>query len=227
MNKVLYENIYACREFTEDQYWKDMIWSCSCNKFPKGVSYNNIKNTVYVRPDYPNKRTEMLALPVDDPETCFEVLMHIFKNLLNLRSDEDIKFSRIDIENARKDNEIDLDCEWKKLKPRSVKTQILINFSVEKVKSLNLENINDDMNLSNILYRLIQLGIQFKQISGEDIEYNNGVISSIKGINYNSKTQNFELTNKQGYISHTANKINHNQLDKSMDKWIKQYRTYY
>lgn len=220
-NKILYEHIANSCEFTDDQDWKDMIRSCSQNKWPKGMSYNNVKGVLYVRADYQTRRTEMFTLPTD-PKLCFEMLMHIFKNILKLRSDNDIISSRIDIENARKNNEIDFDCEWKKLKPRSVKTQILMTYAIDQVKSRNL-----DMKQVNILYRLIQLGIQFKQVSAEDINYKNGVILSIKGVEYSSDTKNFILTNKQGYISGNNNKIVHDRFEKSMDKWMKNYRTYY
>lgn len=224
-NKVLYEYILNCKEYTEDPYWKEIIFSCSCNKFPRGMTYNNTKKTLYVRSDVSStkQRTTLLTLSNTNTKMCFETLMYAFKDLLNLRSEDDIKSSRVDIEQARKNNEIDLDCEWKKLKPRSVKNHILMNFAMEQAKSRNL-NLRD----AKILSHLIQLGIQFKQIAADDVDYSDGVIKSIKGVEYNEENNCFFLTNKQGYISHVNNnKTSQGSLDKCIDKWVKDHDKFF
>jgi len=143
--------------------------------------------------------------------------MYVFTNLLGLKSEKDIEKSKKDIETARQQNNVDLNCEWKKLKPRSVKNNILMNFALSQVEDYDL----DKKDVSK-LYRLIQLGLQFKKLSSDDFEYENGVVLSIKGLEYNEDTNFFVLTNKAGAISHsTSNKPNVNHLEKAVDKWAK------
>lgn len=218
MSKViLHENILKCRDFTQDEDWREILYNCACNKFPRGIKYNSLKHTLYVRINNVGRlKTETIILP-SDPNNCYETLMYVFTNLLGLRSRKDIEKSKKDIEIARKKNGIDLDCEWKKLKPRSVKNNILMNFAISKIDELEL----DKKDVSK-LYRLIQLGLQFKKLSSEDFEYDNGIIYSIKGLEYDEKTNFFILTNKQGTISHnTSGKTDVNHLEKAVDKWVK------
>jgi len=214
---ILYDNILKCCDNTQDEYWKEIIHNCACNKFPKGIKYNNLKRTLYVRSNNVGRiRIETITLP-NDPGNCYETLMYVFTHLLGLKSEKDIEKSKKDIETARQQNGIDLNCEWKKLKPRSVKNNILMNFTLSQV-----DNYKMDKKEVSKLYRLIQLGLQFKKLVSEDFEYDNGVIYSIKGLEFNEKSKFFILTNKQGAISHSAsNKPNINHFEKAVDKWAK------
>jgi hypothetical protein len=220
--KALYEHILEAKKYTKDEHWVDILDSCARNRFPKGAKYNHNKNILYVRTDATGRlKTETLTLP-QDPKNCYETLMHVFKNLLGLKSDNDIKKSKQQLEDARQKNYIELNCEWKKLKPRTVKNHILMNFVMEKIEEHELHEKNVTK-----LYKLIQLGIQFKQLSSDDFEYEDGIIYSIKGLEYDEDINFFTLTNKQGALSHVSlNKNANNHLEKSVDRWIKDYNTY-
>src|SRR5207253_3397236 len=184
---IIYPHILACRDLTLDPYWKEIITSCASNKFPKGVKYDNIRGIIHVRYEGSGGKscgTESIVLP-DKTEELYSKLMHSFKNLIGLRSPSDIKLGRDVLEDIRKKNEIDIDCEWKKLKPRFFKNYILMNYAISKIYEHNLPPKK-----SNTLYKLIQLGFQFKQLSSDDIEYKKGTITNIKGLKYDS-SKNF------------------------------------
>jgi len=221
---IIYNNILECAQFTTDNYWKEIFLSCACNKFPKGMKYDNIKNTLHINAKLDNSavarsQNDIFNLPENIQER-YEMLMYIFKDILKLKSQSDTDESKFKLEEVRKNNEIDLDCTWKKLKPRSLKNHILINFTIEQTKKYNI-----DMKSAIILYRLIQLGIQFRKISPNDIEYSKGVILSISGLKYNEKSGEFTLSqNKQKYTVYTNNKINKiNRFEKFVNKWVKDY----
>lgn len=220
--KVVYEHILEAKELTKDEYWRDIIDNCARNRFPKGAKYNHNKNMLYVRSDVTGRvRNETITLPLD-VKKCYETLMHVLKNLLGLKSDDDIKQSKQDIETARKKNDIDLDCEWKKLKPRTIKNHILMNYAISQIDEYGLT----DKDVSK-LYRLIQLGMQFKYLSSEDFQYENGVVHSVKGLEYNKKEGFFAFTNKRGPITHASpNKSSYDVLEKSIDRWVKEYNTH-
>jgi len=222
MSKILYEHIIEAKKYTKDMHWIDILDNCARNKFPKGAKYNYAKNMLYVRTDISGKlRTETLTLPTDG-KGCYDTLMHVFNKLLSMKSDEDIKESKRQLEVARKKNDVDLDCDWKKLKPKTIKNHILMNYASAQIKEYGL-NDKDTVRL----YRLIQLGMQFKQLSSDDFEYENGVVYSIKGLEYDESKEFFVLTGKQGAFSHVSNnKVAGNALEKSVDKWIKEYNTH-
>lgn len=224
---VIYHNIEKCCEFTEDSYWKDIIHSCACNKFPKGIRYEvklNNSPILHVRYECGRKFQNETFILTDKLNETYDILMFIFKNLLKLRSDTDIDKIKSDLEIIRKTNNIKTNCEWKKLKPRSVKNHILMNYAITRTESLCLEP-----RLANNLYRLIQLGFQFKNLTSNNINYKQGKIISISGLDFNKQTKSFKLTNNQGSIAKTNTENNHkiNQVKKTINKWVKDYKTYF
>lgn len=237
-NKILYDNIFKCQEYTTDAHWKEIIYSCACNKFPRGIKYDHTKNTLYIRYDFSGKsHNETIVLPTLSVENVneeanelviketYKTLMYVFKNLLNLRSDTDVNNSKNILEDIRKQNEVDLDCTWKKLKPKSVRNHILMNYAISQAELFELNSKQ-----AIVLYRLILLGFQFKQISSDDVKYKKGKILDIKGIEFNEDTQFFILTNPHGPIPKTDNNIKINKtgtVEKSIDKWVKLYKQNY
>ena len=190
--KILHENISECCQFTDDIEWQKIIYNCACGKFPKGVKYNNTTRSLYVHPDLPGrKKVEKIQLPpkgAENPEVCFGVLMDVFKNMLSLRSETDIIRDRDEIETVRKAGEVDLDCDWKELKPKTLKNHILINFALSQITlyGLNKKHVN-------ILYRQIQLAFQFKQLTSDDVDYRNGVIIGINHVSFNESEKSLKL----------------------------------
>ncbi len=237
-DRILYYNILHCQKYTSDNYWKEIIHSCACNKFPRGIKYDHAKNTLYVRYEFSGKpQNEIIILPSCSTnkenavseivgKKIYKILMHIFKDLLNLRSDNDIKINKNIIEDMRKQNEVDMDCSWKKLKPRSVKNYILMNYAITQVELFNL-----DPGKAKILYRLIQLGFQFKQLSSDDVNYEKGQIIEIQGIEFDEENNFFVLTGAmQKLTSGSDNNIKSNKVitvEKSIDKWVKNYKQHY
>lgn len=224
---VIYHNIDKCCELTDDFYWKDIIHSCACNKFPKGIRYEikiNHPPTLYVRYECGRKfQNETFTLTEKISET-YSILMFIFKNLLGLRSPTDIEKIKLELEVIRKTNNIQINCEWKKLKPRSVKNHILMNYAITRVEKLGLES-----RTANNLYRLIQLGFQFKNLTPNNINYKEGKILAISGLDFDKQTKTFKLTNSQGSIAKTNTENNNkiNQVKKTINKWVKDYKLYF
>src|SRR5580698_2935430 len=224
-DRILYHNILQSQKFTGDTYWKEIIYSCACNKFPKGVKYDHAKNTLYVRYEFSDKpHNEVIVLPIieknnNSSKKIYKILMHVFKDLLRLRSEDDIKNNKNIIEDMRKQNEVDLDCSWKKLKPRSVKNYILMNYAIAQIELFEL-----NPKKAKILYRLIQLGFQFKQLSSDDVIYEKGQITEIHGIEFDSENNFFVLTGiPQKITSISDNNMKSNKIitvEKSIDKWV-------
>jgi hypothetical protein len=226
---VIFPNLLKCQEFTDDDHWKDIIMSCACNKLPKGLKLDSAKATLFVRYEFVNKsQNETFSIPAD-PRECYDLLMYIFKDLLNLKSENDIEASKLELEKVRKNNDelekCNIDCTWKQLKPRSLKNNLLMNYSIELVQKYKL-----DVKEANKLYKLILMGFQFKNLTSNDVNYKSGKIISISGIKF--RKGEFILTNNQGSLVKTSTttekeKYKVNQIEKGIDKFIKDYKNFY
>jgi hypothetical protein len=223
-NKAVYERFLVYQKFVEDTYWKDIFYSCACNKFPKGVRYYHSKSTISVRSELvKNKpKTDVFSLSEND-QSAFETMMHIFKNLLNLSSESDVKSKIDDLESLRKKSDVNLEVEWKKLKPRPMKNQILMNFATSQIKEYSL-----DVKDVKYLYYTIQLGLQFKTLSDTDIHYSKGVVTQIDGLVFDKKQNTFIITNPSKPIAKTDKTVvKTNKLFQCVDKWAKDYSLNY
>ena len=149
--------------------------------------------------------------------------MYIFKELLGLRSEYDIKMSKQELEEIRRRSEIDLDCEWKKLKPRSMRNQILMNFAVSEARLHGLGPKE-----AKHLYHTIQLGFQFKKLTSDDVNYEKGNVTSISGLEWDEETQGYILTNPQKSLARTDKPASRsNYLNQAVDRWIRDYKANY
>ena len=151
---IIHPCFQECQYFTLDQFWKDIFILCSCNKFPRGIRYDPSLKTLFVRtPGVGGKtRLEVISLP-DEPEEIYKVLMKIFKEKLGIFSSLDLKIKREELKNIQSQKKIDLDCEWKKIKPRAIKDQLIINYVSELKNEHNLT-----IKESKLLLAKIQLG---------------------------------------------------------------------
>jgi len=224
-NAVVYPEFNVCLNFTFDNYWREIFSNCSKGTFPKGMKYDQAKHTLYVKPDLNSRQNQHFILDINDAEgsKIYKVCMHIFRNILNMRSDQDIKLSCDELEKIREKNEVDLDCEWKKLKPRSIKNQLLMNFAIALVNEYDLKS-----NQAKHIYGDIQLGFRFKQLTSDDVEYSNGTVISINGLEFDSEKKTFILT----HIPKTVSRVEkppqrNNRLNQTITKWSKNYKNNY
>lgn len=187
---IIYPRFNDCQNFTFDEYWKNIFVNCACNKFPRGIRYDHNKNILYVREASNNGVSSSIKLP-NSSEELFRLMMIIFKDNLSLRSSQDIEKQNeelINIERAQKEN---LDCEWKKIKPRAVKDQLIMNYVVELKETFNLT-----LKETKKLLSLIEVGFQFKQLDSGDVEYSSKKIKNIQGLEYDETTKEFGISRK-------------------------------
>lgn len=229
MSTTVVHNVFLnCKKYATDKYWQDIIYSCAHNKFPRGVKFDSIKMVIYVRYDALKGRakTEIFEVPPssdgDNDKKLFDLLIHIFRNILGLRSDKDISDSKQELEDIRKCGDVNMEVEWKKLKPRTLKNQIIMNFAATQVEKHDLPE-------SQIkhLYKIIQLGFQFKNLSGVDVHYEKGVITEIDGLEFDKKTNTFVITNPQKPMPKTEKQlVKTNKLLQTTDKWARDHKKY-
>lgn len=185
----IYPIFEKCMKFTLDSYWRDIFAGCAENKFPHGMKYNPSTHTLYVKKDA--KKATPIVLP-EKPVEVFKRMMTIFKTDLELISSRDIEIQSEELEDVKKHFTVEVNCDWKKIKPRYLREQFIIDY-VGKLRdkySLTLIEVKK-------LLSTIHTGFQFKQLSSDDIDYSNGEILDIRGLEFDEKKRIFVINRPQ------------------------------
>lgn len=186
MTTIIHPLFEECKKYTLDPFWKEKFTNFSRNRFPPGIRYDPTHRNLILKIN--GKKTEVVALPDDDPAFCFQIIMKIMRDRLNMHSTRDIKTRKEEMTAACQKNVCTLDCEWKKIKPRSLKDQLMMDY-VAKLKekySLSPQEVRH-------LISVIQLGFQFKALSQDDVEFSDGIIQNIQGLGFDKKTRKFTI----------------------------------
>ena len=163
---IIYPCFRDCQDFTLDQYWKDVFFACACNKFPRSIRYDGSSGTLYIRTPSVRGRSKVEAIDLPDrPEEAYEVLIEVFREKLGLYSTKDLQIKKKELDEIQKQRRVNMDCEWKKLKPRSIKDLLIMNY-VSKLKEDHGLTSKETKNLLNT----IQLGFKFFELNSKDIE---------------------------------------------------------
>lgn len=216
MSTCIHPIFERCIQYTLDEYWQDIFRECAENKFPLGMRYNAATNTLYIKSA---KKLTPIALP-EEPVDVFKAMMKIFRNECEMKSSRDIEIQRGDLEGMKKQYTVDLKCDWKKIKPRSMKDQLIIEY-VSRLKGLYTLSHTEVKGLLSV----IQLGFQFKQLCADDIDYSNGVINGIDSIEFDEKTRKFYVARPQRAVSAKIERsVPPTKFNQEYDRFLKDYQ---
>ena len=181
---VIFPIFEECKNFTLDSFWRDEFSKLACNKFPPGMRYDSLHHNIILKTE--GKKTEVLALPENNPSEAFQVVMKILKGRYDMRSSRDLKVQKKAIEDAMKKRDIDLNCEFKNIKPRHLKDHLIMEYLLKLKQTYLLTNTE-----FKHLVSVVQLGFQFKSLTPGDVNYADGVVSGIEGLVYDEKRRRF------------------------------------
>ena len=204
---ILFPIFEKCKSYTLDPFWREQFSNFACNQFPQGVRYDPNRKSLIIKKDPTN--TEVIALPEDDVCELFQTVIKILRSKLDMHSSRDIKYQREIIENALQKKETEADCEWKKIKPRQLRNQLLMNYLAELKNKHNLNN-----NEFKQLISVVQLGFQFRSINSDDVQYMDGKVIAIDNLEYDEKTRLFTTTDYPQFQSNAKNKKNESRYNK-------------
>ena len=218
---IIHPCFQECQYFTLDQFWKDTFLLCACNKFPRGVRYDASLKTLYVRTPGTGGRTRVEVISLSENyEEIYLVLMDVFKEKLGIFSSIDLQVKRDKFKNIQSQNKIDLDCEWKKIKPRALKDQMIINY---------VSQLKDDRKLtikeSKLLLSRIQLAFQLKKLCSDDVCYSDRRIQSINGLEYDESEKEWVITNPPRLVNKTEKPAVAQKFNQSLDKFARGYKS--
>ena len=177
-----------CKNYTLDGFWKEHFSNFAANRFPVGVRYDANHGNLILKID---GKSEIVALPRDDVFETFGVIMKVLRDKLGFRSTRDLKIQRQNIEDnldeQRQNFSQDyLTCEWKKIRPRHLKDQLVMDYiaNLQHKHSLIPSEVKH-------LTSVVQLGFQFRSLTADDVVYADGVISDIRNLKFSKTTRKF------------------------------------
>ena len=219
---IIHPIFTECQQYTLDEYWNDIFLACACNKFPRGMRYDEKSFTISVRPISQGGKSKIENIEV--PQTSKELylcMMDLFKEKLGLYSPRDIRIKKEELEDIQNRHRINLDCEWKKLKPKSTKDTMITNYvAFLKIKyNLSPKEARELLNTVNI-------GFQFKKLDSDHVDYEKGEIKNIEGLVFDADARKFSLTNKPKKTSKTEKAKNTQKFSQALDRYFRDYHNH-
>lgn len=215
---VIYPQFLECQNYTLDQYWKEIFYSCACNKFPKGVRYDHSSKTLHIRTQTLGGKVERNSVHLSQStEEIYKIIIKVFKEVLSLFSSRDLKIKKKELDDLQNKLKVDLDCEWKKLKPRFVKDTMIDNYILELKEKYSLDKEQTIRLLSKV-----NLGFQLKRITPDDVVYEDKRIKNIKNITRDKVTGEWEFVSKKIVHSKAEKVVNTQKFYQFVDKFVKE-----
>ena len=182
-NRVIHQIFADCVGYTTDPYWKEILNQFACNRFPSDLKYDSTHHNFVLKE---GKKNVAIPLEDDNPPEAFKTTMRVLKDKLGMRSTRDLKIQKDKMEDAMQKRVTDLDCEWKKIKPRHLKDQLLMDYIMTLKEKHELTNTE----VKNLI-SVVQLGMQFRSLTSDDVEYVGGVVVNITGLEFDDEARIF------------------------------------
>lgn len=176
-NELIYPIfLEVCKYADEDIFWKYVFEDLAYGRSPYGTYIT--KN--FMCCNYKGKEFSYKIEVTKQPEVLFDEIYNLLHTKFGLLSDKD-KIKKRQIFDSVNDNK-DWNNNWNSIKKKNIKNIIIENFII-KQKTKNLLSIKQ----ARKLLSLIIIGIIFKTITSDDINYENGQINDIEGIKFEEK----------------------------------------
>lgn len=173
---IVYPIFIECLQFTEDIFWENIFEDLAYGKTPYGTYLSkDFLCCKYKKKDFSYK------IERKEPKILYEEVYDLLANKLGLLSSEE-KIKKKRLFNELETNLKNSGKNWVDIKKKNIK-ETLIEVYVTKMKNKYSLSIAQARYLLSIIF----IAIVFKVITNKDIEYENGVIHNIKGIDFIKK----------------------------------------
>lgn len=207
---VIHPIFSECVQLTLDPYWKEIFTNFARNRFPAGLKYDALHQNLILRT---NGKKEVIALSDKSTET-FKIVMPLLREKMGMISERDLKHLRSEMDDQK--HTIDLTCEWKKIKPKNVKDQLIMDYitRLKEQHSLTLLELKQ-------LVATIQLGFQFHSLASDDVIYANGIVEGIEGLSFDEETRLFSVPEPPIQATRSEKTVRSNKFYNAVDKYVK------
>lgn len=136
---------------------------------------------------------------------------------IELTSDHKNNLLLLKKELSQKETNSIVEKSWKQIKSKNEKISLIVRYVKKQKEKFNLSNTKCKELLSNI-----KLGLIFKIISNDDIDYRNNEIYHIDGIEFTQGNYSMNLTEIINREIVESKPKTQNSIEKSIDKYIKE-----
>jgi hypothetical protein len=192
---LLYPIFLQCLQFTEDTFWQGIFHNLAYGKTPEGTYISN--NMIICKQK--NKNFQYRINPLDNPEEVYTILYNFYSNKLNILSSNELVKKKLEFENYTVNFNTTYPT-WNSIRRKNIQDTLIENFVIEIRTKYNLS-----LKQMRSLHTLISIGRMLKVIQTKDIQYENGKILSINGIEFANKRIIFdkEMYNSSVEVSNT------------------------
>lgn len=204
-----------CKEWTLDPFWQDMFEQCANGKFPKGIKMSK-DGSINI---FTNKSRETIAIS-SEPFDTFQTMMVIFKEKLGLVSDRDIKKQKKELILLKEKLKEGYSGTWKQIRPKKIRDNLLLDFVISCSHEYNLSKKDTEK-----LYSIINLGISFKSITSDMIDYSDGTVHGIDGLEFDEKGNfTFDIFDSENdKLEKSVVEID--RVTQTVERYIKDYKS--
>ncbi len=187
---VLYPFFLQVKNETSDEFWKQILDNCACNKFPRGLLYDSNNNNISIK-----KNNKIILFSLDsNPATACDQFINICKKYKNLLSTTDSQNRNLVKDKTQETTSINYKNQFKNIKTKRGRKHFLELFVLNLCK--NNTNISEEK-AKHLYEQLVHFIIDNKIIPTENVIYKNYQIEHIKGITIDT---NGDITHVEGQI---------------------------
>jgi hypothetical protein len=173
---IIYPIFLECSQFITDKFWDNIFEDLAFGKAPYGTYISKGSLTC----KYKDKEF-IYKIEKKDPEILYNEVYVLLTKKLGLLSHQDKINKKIDFQNIE-DEIKEGRKNWNSIRKKNIKDLLIENYVIT-MKNKYLLTIKQAKYLLSIIF----IGMIFKIISVKDIEYRDGIINKIEGINFKKK----------------------------------------
>lgn len=173
--EIVYPIFLECCQFTNDIFWENIFEDLAYGKTP----YGSYITKGFLCCNYKDKEFSYKIVS-DDAEKVYTDVYNILSKRLGILSGKEKIKKKIDFHEVEKDIKRSRQT-WKSIRKKNIKDLLIEHYVIDMKKKHKLT-----LKQSKYLLTLIFMALIFKAISSKDISYENGRITNITGIKFNT-----------------------------------------
>lgn len=174
IDELVYPFFIDCCKYTDDIFWKFVFEDLAYGKTPYGIYLT--KN--FLCCNYKGKQFSYKIESKKNTKILFEEIYDVLHRKFGLLS----KTDKVKRKKMFEDTEIEIqdnNKNWKKIRKKSIKRNIIEKYSINMKKKHKLTNLQ-----MKKIFSIVLIGLIFKTITFDNISYYDGKIKEISGISY-------------------------------------------
>jgi len=175
--EIIYPVFLECCQYTNDIFWENVFEDLSYGKTPYGT---------YITKDffccnYKDKEFSYKIEKNKEPEQLYNDIFNLLSKKLGLLSQRDKIKNKIDFYNIEEEIKEGRKS-WSSIRKKNIKDLLIEKYVIDMKNQHSLS-----VKQAKYLLSIIFIGMVFKVITVKDINYENGKISNIEGIEFKKK----------------------------------------